>query len=99
MSTAAQPPYQVRLRSRRVQRELDAISQTDIPRILTAIKNLALTPRPVGAVRLENDIFRIRVGRYRVIYQVDEIQRKVDIGGVRRRNEATYRRVRDLFSG
>ena len=99
MSTAAQPPYQVRLRSRRVQRELDAISRNDIHRILAAIGALGDIPRPAGAIHLESDIFRIRVGRYRIIYEVDDVQRKVDIGGVRRRNEATYRRIRDLFSG
>ena len=51
----------------------------------------------MGAVQLDDGIFRIRVGRYRVIYRVNDQDRIVDIGGVRQRTERTYRRVRDLF--
>jgi len=98
MSTAARPPYSVRIRSRRVQRELDAVPRNDIQRVLAAIRNLANSPRPARSVRLDGNIFRIRIGRYRVIYQVDDDLRTVNIGGVRRRNEGTYRRIRDLFS-
>ena len=98
MSTAARPPYSVRLRSRRVQRELDAVSRNDIQRILAAIRALANAPRPARSVRLVGNIYRIRVGRYRVIYQVDDGLRTVNIGGVRRRSEVTYRGIRDLFS-
>ncbi len=78
-------------------RELEVPSQADHQRILAAIRALATEPRPVGASRLEDDIFRVRVGRYRVIYRVDDQDRLVEIGGVRRRTERTYRRVRDLF--
>ena len=94
---AAQPHYEVRFLSRRVARELDALPQTDYRRVMDAIVSLANDPRPSGVVHLEHDIHRIRVGRYRVIYQIDDAARTVDVGGVRRRNEGTYRRIRDLF--
>ena len=97
MSEAARPIYEIRLRSRRVYRELDALSQTDYRRVTVAIEHLASEPRPAGVARLEDDIFRIRVGRYRVIYSVDDDLRLVEIGGVRRRTEGTYRGIRDLF--
>ena len=79
-------------------RELDGIPQADYQRVRSAIEHLASDPRPVGVARLEGDIFRTRMGRYRIIYQVDDDQRLIIIGGVRRRSERTYRRIRDLFS-
>ena len=56
-----------------------------------------MEPHPAGSVLLEQDILRIRVGRYRVIYRIDDSRRIVDIGGIRRRTEGTYRGIRDLF--
>ena len=97
MTEAGSGPYEVRLRSRRVQRELNSIPANDFPRILRAIEALAETPRPAGAVQVDGNIFRLRVGRFRVLYQIDDEMRRVDIGGIRRRSERTYRRVRDLF--
>ncbi|MCH7736434.1 MAG: type II toxin-antitoxin system RelE/ParE family toxin [Chloroflexi bacterium] len=89
--------YEVRLRSRRVERELNSIPANDFPRIVAAIEALAGTPRPVGAVQIEGNIFRLRVGRFRVLYRIDDGMHRIDIGGIRRRSERTYRRVRDLF--
>ena len=97
MSEAGNGPYEDRLRSRRAQRELNSIPVNDYSRILRAIEALSETPRPVGAVQVDGNIFRLRVGRFRVLYQIDDELRRVDIGGVRRRSERTYRRVRDLF--
>lgn len=97
MRPAARQPYQVRLRSRRVQRELDAIPQADYRRVFAAIQALAVDPRPSGSVQLDTNIYRIRVGRFRVIYHVDERARVVSVGGVRRRSEDTYRNIRDIF--
>ncbi len=99
MSAAARPLYEIRFRSRRVYRELDVLSQATYRRVRVAIKQLASEPRPAGVARLEGNIFRIRVGRYRIIYQVDDDQRLIIMGGIRRRDERTYRGVRDLFSG
>ena len=97
MSSSAPSPYEVRLRSRRVGRQLDALPRTDHRRVTAAIQGLATVPRPAGSTHLVDDIFRIRVGRYRVIYQVDDRERIVEIGGVRRRTEQTYRNIRDMF--
>ena len=97
MSEAGSGPYEVRLRSRRVQRELNSTPSNDFPRILRAIEALAETPRPAGAVQVDGNIFRLRVGRFRILYQIDDETRRIDIGGIRHRSKSTYRRVRDLF--
>ena len=59
-------------------------------RIIIHIKSLAGTPRPSGCRKItgaKND-WRIRVGDYRIIYEVDDNVRVVKIMGVRDRREA-----------
>nr|ABZ08892.1 putative protein of unknown function DUF79 [uncultured marine microorganism HF4000_APKG5H11] len=97
MSAASSGPYEVRLLSRRVLRELNSLPARDFPRIITAIEALAGTPRLANAVQVDGNIFRLRFGQFRVLYQIDDESRRVGIGGIRRRSERTYRRVRDLF--
>lgn len=97
MSKAGNGPYEVRLRSRRVQRELNSIPANEFPRIFSAVEALAQDPRPSGAVQVDGNIYRLRIRRFRVLYLIDEEMRRVEIGGIRRRSEGTYRRVRDLF--
>lgn len=61
-------------------------------RIREAIDGLAVEPRPRGAVKLagRND-FRIRVGDYRVVYAVDDVERLVLVARIAHRREV-YRR-------
>jgi mRNA interferase RelE/StbE len=59
-------------------------------RIITHIKSLAETPRPSGCRKItgtKND-WRIRVGDYRIIYEVDDNVRVVKVLRVRDRGEA-----------
>ena len=92
------PPYEVRLRSRRVQRELAGLRGSDYERVVTALRALADGPRPAGCEKIFGNVYRVRVGNWRLIYQVDDAARTVDVGAVRRRSERTYRRPEDLFS-
>ncbi|MGH2587605.1 MAG: type II toxin-antitoxin system RelE family toxin [Dehalococcoidia bacterium] len=65
---------------RRAQKELDRLPKREGARILDAIRLLAEMPRPAGSRRLrDREGRRIRVGAYRVIYSVDDTQRKVVI--------------------
>ena len=53
------------------QKELSKIPHPDQNRIINAIRNLAEDPRPSGVKKLSGrDAWRIRVGKYRVIYEV-----------------------------
>lgn len=64
-------PYRVELKpsAARALRKLDADVQR---RIIARVETLAENPRPPGAERLEGmrDLYRIRAGDYRIIYQV-----------------------------
>ncbi len=57
-----------------VRRQLRRISQTDKKRILNKIENLGTNPRPHGYKQLtgEENLFRVRVGDYRIIYEIHE---------------------------
>lgn len=97
MSAGGPAPFEVRLRSRRVQQELDRLSLADFERVLARLRDLAADPRPPGVEKLYDDIHRIRVGDWRIIYLVDDARRRVDVGAIRRRSERTYRGIEELF--
>ncbi|MBI4000513.1 MAG: type II toxin-antitoxin system RelE/ParE family toxin [Nitrospira defluvii] len=70
------------------ERELRAIPRADLRRIMERIKGLANNPRPVGGEKLSGeDQYRIRQGDYRVVYTVDDDERKVEIIKIGHRRE------------
>ncbi len=97
MSAKEQPALEVRLRSRRVQRELDGLREPDYRRVTVKLRTLASEPRPNGCEKLSDDIYRVRVGDIRIIYLIDEENRRVEVGGIRRRSRSTYRGIKGLF--
>jgi mRNA interferase RelE/StbE len=97
MSTNEQPFFEVRLRSKRVQRELDALQEVDYERVIVKLRTLANTPRPRGCEKLYDAIYRVRVGDFRIIYLIDEKNKRIEVGGIRRRIERTYKGVEGLF--
>ena len=63
---------------RRAQKELGQLSSPSFERVCDAIRVLAGNPRPPGCRKLVGrDGWRIRVGDYRVIYQLDDLARTV----------------------
>lgn len=82
--------YDIRL-ARPVPKQLDAVPKLDYPRIHARLKALAEAPRPDGCVKLDEDLYRIRCGAYRVIYSILDADRTVLILKVARRSEKTYR--------
>ena len=89
--------YQIESASSRIKRELRRIHPPDRVRIAEAVQALAEDPRPPGVVQLEQDVYRLRVGDYRVIYKVLDEERIILIGRLVRRSESTYRDLRRLF--
>lgn len=58
---------------RRAQKELEDLPRESYDRVCQAILDLAADPRPSGCRKLTGrDGWRIRVGAYRVVYELDE---------------------------
>ena len=60
---------------RSVTKDFRSIPQEDVRRILSRIDALALEPRPQGCQKLTGqERYRVRVGRYRIVYEIrDEV--------------------------
>jgi len=60
--------------SRTAERQLKRLPRADRERVARTVAKLAIDPRPAGARELTGyeDVFRVRTGRYRVIYSVED---------------------------
>ncbi len=74
---------------RAAERDLKRLSTENFHRLITEIKMLAKEPRPPGARKIigSKDDWRIRVGDWRVVYEIDNKQKVVRIMRVRLRRE------------
>lgn len=77
-----------------VEKDLRSIPKSTLLRILKRIDKLAEEPFPHQTVKLEGgeELYRIRVGDYRIIYGVNRSAKQIIIHHVRHRREA-YRKL------
>lgn len=75
--------------ARSARKELEALPSKISQRIFGKITLLAAAPRPPGVKKLhgEDNLWRIRVGDYRIIYEINDASRVVDIAVIRHRSE------------
>lgn len=66
---------------RSARKELERLPDTILQRVFARIEGLASTPRPPGCKKLRGarDLWRIRIGDYRVVYAIDDGLRVVEI--------------------
>ena len=58
---------------RSVERDFASIPKKDVKRILNRIKTLEVNPRPPGCEKLtDQEKYRLRQGRYRIIYSIQD---------------------------
>ncbi len=77
------------LLERGAEKDLSRLSSEIHDRVLAAIQALANNPRPPGCRKLagtKND-WRVRVGDYRVVYEIADQHRVVRVNRVRHRRE------------
>jgi mRNA interferase RelE/StbE len=77
------------LLERAAEKDLTRLSRQVHDRVIDAIQRLAANPRPPGCRKLagtKND-WRIRVGDYRVIYEIADEIRVVRVNRIRHRKE------------
>ncbi|MEM7587829.1 MAG: type II toxin-antitoxin system RelE/ParE family toxin [Acidobacteriota bacterium] len=83
------PAYSVYF-ARSARRELERLPNEVARRILSRLQDLTTNPRPSGCRKLtgSSHLWRIRVGDYRVIYEIKDEALEVDISVIRHRRDA-----------
>ena len=81
--------YRVLL-ERRAEKDLSRLSSEIHDRVIAALQALMNNPRPPGCRKLAGDKndWRIRVGDYRVVYEIADETRMVRVNRVRHRRES-----------
>ena len=73
---------------RQAQKELADLPKRDYSRVKQAISNLKNNPRPEGCTKLTGrEGWRIRVGNYRVLYDIDDAVRRVTVVNIGHRRD------------
>jgi mRNA interferase RelE/StbE len=77
-------------------RALKKLDSDTARRIGEAIDGLAVDPRPAGVKKLAgaDDLYRIRVRDYRIIYQIEDKQLLIVVVTIGNRREVYRRRLR-----
>jgi mRNA interferase RelE/StbE len=69
--------------------EIEDLPNPLLQRVFSKIEALAHNPRPAGCKKLRNstDLWRIRVGDYRVVYSIDDGRKVIEVLRVRHRRD------------
>jgi mRNA interferase RelE/StbE len=71
-----------------VQKDLSSITKKDLKRILSRIEKLANGPRPPGCEKLTGgERYRLRQGRYRILYSIQDDEHAVWVAKVGHRKD------------
>lgn len=81
--------YQIEIKPS-ASKELEKLPRQIIPRIVAVIKELAENPYPQGVRKLTgfDRTYRIRVGDYRILYNIYENRLMIEIIRIRHRKDA-----------
>lgn len=76
--------------ARAARKDLEALDTQIVNRVFPKIEALSTQPRPGGCRKLvgEENLWRVRVGDYRVLYRIDDGRLLVDVIAVRHRSKA-----------
>ncbi len=70
-------------------KEISSLDKAIAKRVWTKLSELKLTPFPTGCVKLSGyDLYRVRVGDYRIIYEVNLDLRLIIVIYIRHRKDA-----------
>ena len=82
-------PYKVFI-ERNAEKDFRKIPKTIQKKVISAIIKLKTNPKPrkVKKISGSENYYRIRVGDYRIVYEIDGKEKKVNVFRVRHRREA-----------
>lgn len=79
--------YKIFLRGK-AKKQIDRLTPSYFKRVQQEIDSLAANPRPPGALKLTNrNEYRLRVGVYRMLYEIDDVEQVVTIYRVQHRRD------------
>ena len=81
----------------RAKKEIKKLPKKEARKIVNALDGLVLDPRPKGVEKLQENpnFWRLRCGKYRLIYAIDTPKLEIYILVIRKRGDA-YRRLGNL---
>jgi mRNA interferase RelE/StbE len=80
--------------SRRAEKAFLDLPTKEAQRVKQAVEKLEQNPRTYGTIKLENApvaSYRYRVGNYRLLFDIDDEAKVIEILDVRKRDERTYK--------
>ncbi len=83
-------PYEIEV-VRSVVSALRHVSPVDRTMLQKHIEGLATEPRPAGCEHVVANFYRIRVDDYRIVYEIDDVERRIAITHIGQRR-SLYRR-------
>ena len=71
------------------QKDLDSLPNNELIRISHRLSFLKNNPRPVGIQKLsDQEGYRVRSGRYRILFEIDDRNKKILVYRIKHRKEA-----------
>ena len=89
-------PYQLKLLAD-IEKQLRRIPPPDRERVVEAMRSLAIEPRQKGTTLLLENLYRVRVGNYQILYAVFDAEVVVLVCKIARRTERTYKDLGELL--
>ncbi len=89
-------PYRLKLLAG-IEKQLRRLPSSDKERVIKAMRSLSNDPRSTGATHLVDNLYRVRVGSYRILYAIFDDEVIVLVCKVARRTEVTYKDIRTLL--
>jgi mRNA interferase RelE/StbE len=80
-----------------IEKRLSRIPEKQRERLVETMRSLSVEPRPHGCQHLQDELYRIREGQYRIIYAIFENEVVIVVCKVTRRTEKTYKDLEGLL--
>lgn len=82
--------------AKRVLKEIKHIPKKDALRLLFVLEKIAENPYQgdIEKIKGEDNVWRRKIGNYRILYEIIPRQRYINVFQIRRRTTTTYRKQR-----
>ena len=80
--------------AKRASKQMKRVPKKDARRLFFVLEGLTKNPYQgdIEKVKSEDNVWRQRVGNYRILYEIEPKQRHVNVFQIRRRTTTTYRK-------